>query len=76
VTDDDIAWAVGAGHGAIHPWDPTVNRQLIESCHAAGLAVNTWTTNDVDRATELAAWGIDGICTDVPDVLVAALAVR
>jgi glycerophosphoryl diester phosphodiesterase len=60
----------------MHPWDPTVNAQLIESCHGSGLAVNTWTTNDVDRAIELAAWGVDGICTDIPDVLAAALAGR
>jgi glycerophosphoryl diester phosphodiesterase len=73
VTDDDIAWVAGAGHAAIHPWDPTVDRQLIDRCHAAGLDVNTWTTNDVGRAAELASWGIDGICTDIPDVLVAAV---
>ena len=73
VTDDDIAWVADAGHAAIHPWDPTVDRALIERCHAAGLHVNTWTCNDVARAVELASWGIDGICTDVPDVLVAAV---
>jgi glycerophosphoryl diester phosphodiesterase len=76
VTDDDIAWVLGAGHAAIHPWDPTVDRSLIERCHSAGLDVSTWTTNDVARATELAAWGIDGICTDVPDVLAAAFSGR
>ena len=63
-----------AGHAAVHPWVPTVDRALIEMCHAAGLAVNTWTCNDLDRARELAGWGIDGICTDVPDVLLAAMA--
>jgi glycerophosphoryl diester phosphodiesterase len=73
VADDDVAWAVGAGHAAIHPWEPTVDRAMIERCHAAGLRVNTWTCNDVGRAAELASWGIDGICTDVPDALVAAL---
>jgi glycerophosphoryl diester phosphodiesterase len=76
VTDDDIACVVAAGHAAVHPWDPTVDRQLVERCHAAGLDVNTWTTNDVDRAVELASWGIDGICTDVPDALVEALRQR
>jgi glycerophosphoryl diester phosphodiesterase len=73
VADDDIAWATHAGHTAIHPWDPTVDSSTIARCHAAGLQVNTWTCNDVERARELAAWGVDGICTDVPDVLVAAL---
>jgi glycerophosphoryl diester phosphodiesterase len=73
VTDDDIAWATTAGHSAVHPWDPCVDRGLIERCHAAGLQVNTWTCNDVARALELASWDIDGICTDVPDILVDAL---
>jgi glycerophosphoryl diester phosphodiesterase len=73
VTDEHVASVVGAGHAAIHPWDPTVDRRVIERCHAAGLHVNTWTCNDVARARELVSWGIDGICTDVPDVLVGAL---
>ena len=30
-------------------------------------AVNTWTCNDPDRLVELAAFGVDGVCTDVPD---------
>ena len=76
VTDADIAWVVEAGHAAVHPWDPTVDCQLIDRCHAAGLNVNTWTTNDVDRALELASWGIDGICTDVPDAIIDALGQR
>jgi len=74
VTDVEIAWAVSAGHTAIHPWDPTVDTAMIGRCHDAGLQVNTWTCNDVGRAVELASWGIDGICTDIADVLVAALA--
>jgi glycerophosphoryl diester phosphodiesterase len=74
VTEQEIAWVVDAGHAAIHPWDPTVDRRLVERCHQAGLHVNTWTCNDVARAVELASWEIDGICTDVPDVLVDALA--
>ena len=61
------------GHAAVHPWVPTVDQAMIERCHAAGIQVNTWTCNDVERATELAGWGIDGICTDVPDIMVAAL---
>jgi glycerophosphoryl diester phosphodiesterase len=72
-TDDDLVWAVAAGHSAIHPCVPAVDRELIERCHATGLHVNTWTCNDVARARELASWDIDGICTDVPDVLVEAL---
>ena len=73
VTVADIDWVVRSGHTAIHPWDPTVDSALIERCHEAGVHVNTWTCNDIERARQLTSWGIDGICTDVPDVLVDAL---
>lgn len=75
VTTEHIQWVAGTGHAAIHPWDPTVDSILIAKCHDAGLHVNTWTCNDVERARQLTSWGIDGICTDVPDVLVDALGV-
>jgi glycerophosphoryl diester phosphodiesterase len=74
ITDDDIVAVANAGHAALHPWLPTVDQVLIDACHEAGLGVNTWTCNDPELAVRLASWGIDGICTDVPDVLVAAFA--
>ncbi len=43
-------------------------RSHIDVCHGAGIAVNTWTCDDPDRMAELIEWGIDGICTNVPDV--------
>jgi len=68
-----IARTAAAAHSAIHPWEPTVNAEVVEACHAAGLAVNTWTCNDDDRLAELAVIGVDGVCTDVPDRAMAAL---
>ena len=62
-----------AGHAALHPWDPTVDAELVERCHAAGLAVNVWTVDDPDRMRELTAIGVDGIVTNVPDVARAVL---
>ena len=62
-----------AGHSAIHPWAPRVTADVVEACHAAGLAVNTWTCNDGDRLVELASIGVDGVCTDVPDLALAAV---
>ena len=73
VSQSEIDSLTAAGHSAVHPWAPTVDRAMIDRCHAAGLKVNTWTCNDVERAVELASWGIDGICTDIPDVMVSAL---
>ncbi|MBL8778669.1 MAG: glycerophosphodiester phosphodiesterase [Acidimicrobiales bacterium] len=65
--------AAAHGHRAIHPWVPMVDEALVERAHAAGLAVNTWTIDDPARIVELAAWGTDGVVTNVPDVARAAL---
>jgi glycerophosphoryl diester phosphodiesterase len=61
------------GHSALHPWVGKLSRSTVDECHASGLAVNTWTCDDPERMRELIGWGIDGICTNVPDI---ALAVR
>ena len=63
-----LAKAVEHGHGALHPWDPHVSADLITRAHDLGVRVNTWTVDDPDRMLELAAWGIDGIVTNVPDL--------
>jgi glycerophosphoryl diester phosphodiesterase len=62
------------GHVALHPWVGAVTAEVIERCHAAGLRVNCWTCDDADRMRELVAAGIDGICTNVPDVARQVLA--
>jgi len=59
---------VSSGHQALHPYVKTLTRETVETMHAHGLAVNTWTCDDPVRMAELIAWGIDGICTNVPDV--------
>lgn len=72
--DDDVIAACTAGrHAAAHPWVGALTREAVDAAHAAGVAVNTWTCDDPARMRELIAWGVDGICTNVPDV---ALAVR
>lgn len=65
---DTIDRTAAAGHDAIHPWDRVVDEAVIRRAHALGLAVNVWTCDDPDRMRELMAWGVDGICTNVPDV--------
>ncbi|MGH9133879.1 MAG: glycerophosphodiester phosphodiesterase [Ilumatobacteraceae bacterium] len=73
VPGDAVAVLRERGHRALHPWVETLDRSSVDACHAEGIAVNTWTCDDPDRMRELIDWGIDGICTNVPDV---ALAVR
>lgn len=67
-TPATIAAAADGGHRALHPWVAALDRPGLDSAHAAGLQVNAWTCNDEDRMRELIEWGIDGICTDLPDL--------
>jgi glycerophosphoryl diester phosphodiesterase len=73
VPSDVVEILTAKGHVALHPWVKLLGRQVIDDCHAAGIAVNTWTCDDPDRMRELVEWGIDGICTNVPDVGVSVV---
>lgn len=55
-------WAVWAYH-------PLITRRLLESTHAAGVRLIAWTVDDSARIRELAALGVDGICTNDPRLL-------
>ncbi len=68
-----IEAAVSGGHHALHPWSEMLDEAAIRAAHAAGLAVNTWTCDDPVKISDFIAWGVDGICTNVPDI---ALEVR
>ncbi len=76
VPDDAVATLQANGHVALHPWVRVLTREQIERCHAGGIEVNTWTCDDPVRMNELLDWGIDGICTNVPDVALDVLASR
>jgi glycerophosphoryl diester phosphodiesterase len=62
-----------SGHSALHPWTNLLTRACIETFHSHGLAVNSWTIDDPVRMAELIEWGIDGICTNAPDVALEVL---
>ena len=69
---DGVDIAHAHGHGAVNP----DVRALVGEAAAAtvaraqdfGMAVNVWTVNGEDEMRRLAAVGVDGIITDVPDV--------
>ena len=77
LTDDQVDGLVeqvaAGGHVALHPHHVTVTSHLLGRCRDAGLAVNTWTVDDPDRILALAALGVDGVVTNVPDVALRAL---
>ena len=70
---------IAAAHG--HPWlNPDVAAALeagadgIGLAHHAGVLVGAWTVDDPDAARALAEAGVDIVITNVPDVVLAAVA--
>lgn len=66
---DALAEAMSAaGHAALHPWDGLVDESLVAAAKAHGLEVNVWTVDGPERMAQLIGLGVDGLCTNVPDV--------
>jgi glycerophosphoryl diester phosphodiesterase len=51
-----------------------IDEPLVQAVHEAGLQLFAWTVNSAPHARQLAAWGVDALCTDVPDEVRTALA--
>jgi glycerophosphoryl diester phosphodiesterase len=75
-TAEAAAVARDRGHRALHPHDFAVTPDLVDHVHGLGMAVNVWTVDDPDRMLALVEMGVDGICTNLPDVLMRVLAGR
>lgn len=67
--DAAINFAVGHGAEGISVWEGGLDGDDIASIHGAGLQAWVWTVNDELRARELQALGVDGICTDDPELI-------
>ena len=52
---------------------PLLPRRAVRRLHGAGLSVHAWVVNDVHTAQRLVQAGVDGIMTDDPGPMVAAL---
>jgi glycerophosphoryl diester phosphodiesterase len=74
---DALPLARDRGHAALHPDVRSlvgpVAGAVGERATEIGIRVNVWTVNDPDEVRRLAAAGVDGIVTDVPDVALRAL---
>lgn len=69
------AWVAPAlGAAALHPEASLVTRASMRRWTALGYRVAPWTVDDPADARRLAALGCAGIFTNVPDVILAALA--
>ena len=57
---------------ALHPLFYSVDKSIIDDAHRAGVAVHAYTIDDVNDMVRLAAYGIDAIITNRPDVMLQA----
>lgn len=71
------AVAAEAGSPAWRPvWAPehaSLTEPDLARAHQLGLAVVPWTVNDPADMARLIAWGVDGLCTDRPDLARVAM---
>lgn len=52
---------------------PVLTQGFLKAAHSRGIAVHVWTIDDVAAATRLLDMGVDGIVTDVPELMRDAL---
>ncbi len=57
----------------IHPVKENITKELVQDAHQKNLAVRAWTVDNPEIAQKLAEYGIDGIITNDPKGIIAAL---
>jgi len=59
---------------AVNIWDRAATPDWIAEIKAEGFGLLVYTVNDADRAKQLIGWGADGVFTDAPARILAAVA--
>jgi glycerophosphoryl diester phosphodiesterase len=71
-----LVWATEHGHAGVYPWDGDLGPDptpILQQALVYGREVGCYVVNDPDRMRHLAAAGLWGFVTDVPDVAREAL---
>lgn len=71
-----LVWATEHGHTGVHPWEGDLGMDplpLLAQANAYGREIGCYVVNDPERMKHLAAYGLWGFVTDVPDVAREAL---
>ena len=58
---------------ALNPWQKTLTPEWTKAIKKAGYKILTYTVNETARADELFDWGVDGVFSDVPGLLLKDL---
>jgi glycerophosphoryl diester phosphodiesterase len=71
-----LVWATEHGHTGVHPYEADLGMDplpILAQAHAYGREVGCYVVNDPERMKHLAACGVWGFVTDVPDLARATL---
>lgn len=79
-----LSGLVAPGYQSIQPpYDPAesmnipiMTKRFIREAHAKNIRVEPWTVDDPDLMLQYIEWGVDGIITDRPDLMVEILEKR
>ena len=58
---------------ALHPHISSVSREQVQRVHRLKRRVHVWTVNTADEISRLKGWGVDGVFSDDPQVILRAL---
>ena len=72
-TDPTRVLAASSGRGIWAPNWADLSEAAIRAAHSAGMRVIPWTVNDPADMQRLIGWGVDGVCTDRPDLARAVM---
>jgi glycerophosphoryl diester phosphodiesterase len=63
-----VPWETSESYGI-----PVMTERFVREAHAKNVAVEPWTVDDPELMKQYIAWGVDGIITDRPDLLLEVL---
>ena len=64
-----VEFAKSIGADALHPQFLFVDKNYVKKAHEAGIMVNPWTVDDPIFIDKMLQAEVDGIITDLPDVV-------
>ncbi len=64
VCDEDVIRILTEKHLDLDMYYGNCTREIVDACHAAGIAVNVWTVNDLNAAYQMVLNGVDFITTN------------
>jgi glycerophosphoryl diester phosphodiesterase len=73
VPEDWRALCEGVEAIALNPWHKTLTPEWTKAIKSAGYKVLSYTVNETLRARELFDWGVDGVFSDAPGMLLKEL---